>query len=853
MYVRSSLQGVSSAYDLLGDPRVCVAVLDGPVNTAHPCFEGADLTRLDTLVQDPAGHGPMSLHGTHVTSLIFGQPGSPVVGLAPRSRGLLLPVFRDSLEGTVAQLDLVRAIERAVEEGAHIINISGGEWAPDGSPDSLLERALHLCEDRGVLVVSAVGNDGCDCLQVPAAVPSVLAVGATGNDGRPMELNNWGGAYQTNGLLAPGQDIDGAVPGGRQKLTGSSFATPVVSGVAALLVAAQLDLGREAEPLEARAALLETASAPPCSPSDAPECRRRLAGHLNAAGAYDLITRDQASVTDLDTAQLPPSPGGRNVLQATEVPSGPGASAAGEPSSLVPPISDSNEEADTMDNQPIAPNAQGEHRVEPSGSAPDAAFVSAPPPVQQTRPDQPQDQTTESAEVLRAAGEAPLLETEAQSPANEGDHDMANQPPDATGETGVPEVPQAAVAQAGSEPSASGRSRSDGVRASCPGESPGTGCECGGAPEQSCGCGGQRGRRQLVYAIGTIGFDYLTEACRDVFRAQMPAVTVPASGGMPERELPPNPYDPVQLADFLSSKPWLADKVTWLLQMDSTAVYALKPEEPVGMDWSRPLVAPSTPSEQEGNADEAHTEVSQQDQLKYLLDALSQPPGSTIHKAFRDALKGQSVKPLETGHISRVSVPGELTGRTVRLYNGQTVAEVKVATPGVHTWNETVLVNSVVKAVREAEEASTQNQVADERAVKARIGMSDAELRTITRTFLDSIYNQFRNLGQTSADRALNFAGTNAFAFSNTIKDGLLSGRMVPGPAEEGRQHMYALESIRVSKSPYCRPGSDCQDVTVTFFDPENDRRAKTVYQFTYDVSYHLPVSLAPIHTFLER
>src|SRR6478752_10272854 len=116
MYVRSSLQGVSSAYDLLGDPRVCVAVLDGPVNTAHPCFEGADLTRLDTLVQDPAGHGPMSLHGTHVTSLIFGQPGSPVVGLAPRSRGLLLPVFRDSLEGTVAQLDLVRAIERAVEE-----------------------------------------------------------------------------------------------------------------------------------------------------------------------------------------------------------------------------------------------------------------------------------------------------------------------------------------------------------------------------------------------------------------------------------------------------------------------------------------------------------------------------------------------------------------------------------------------------------------------------------------------------------------------------------------------------------------------------------------------------------------
>jgi hypothetical protein len=64
---------------------------------------------------------------------------------------------------------------------------------------------------------------------------------------------------------------------------------------------------------------------------------------------------------------------------------------------------------------------------------------------------------------------------------------------------------------------------------------------------------------------------------------------------------------------------------------------------------------------------------------------------------------------------------------------------------------------------------------------------------------------------------------------------------------------LYALESIRVSKSPYCRPGSDCQDVTVTFFDPENDQRAKTVYQFTYDVSDELPVSLAPVHQFLDR
>src|SRR5512136_1214180 len=64
-----------------GDSQVCVAVLDGLVDRAHPCFAGADLTRLPTLVQGEASpSGSMSLHGTHVASIIFGQHGSPVPG-----------------------------------------------------------------------------------------------------------------------------------------------------------------------------------------------------------------------------------------------------------------------------------------------------------------------------------------------------------------------------------------------------------------------------------------------------------------------------------------------------------------------------------------------------------------------------------------------------------------------------------------------------------------------------------------------------------------------------------------------------------------------------------------------------
>ena len=100
-----------------GDPRVCVAVLDGPVDLGHPCFAGADLAVLPVLGgQQAAVGGPMSAHGTHVASVIFGRKKSPVEGLAPECRGLIVPVFSDH-KAKVSQLDLTRGIELAVEAG----------------------------------------------------------------------------------------------------------------------------------------------------------------------------------------------------------------------------------------------------------------------------------------------------------------------------------------------------------------------------------------------------------------------------------------------------------------------------------------------------------------------------------------------------------------------------------------------------------------------------------------------------------------------------------------------------------------------------------------------------------------
>jgi cyanobactin maturation PatA/PatG family protease len=276
----------------LGDPGICVAVLDGPVDQSHPSFNGANLTRLTTLASGIADRASVSQHGTHVASVIFGQHDSPVRGIAPHCRGLIIPVFADGIDSGLApcsQIDLARAITQAVEQGANVINISGGQLAASAEADPFLANAVQLCRENNVLIVAAAGNDGCDCLHVPAALASVLAVGAMDARGSPIGFSNWGEAYQSHGILALGEHILGAIPGGGTATkTGTSFATPIISGIVALLLSIQRQRGKPPDPHGIRDAILQSALS--CNPSNNHDRRRCLVGTLNISGAYALIT-----------------------------------------------------------------------------------------------------------------------------------------------------------------------------------------------------------------------------------------------------------------------------------------------------------------------------------------------------------------------------------------------------------------------------------------------------------------------------------------------------------------------------------------------------------------------------------
>jgi cyanobactin maturation PatA/PatG family protease len=277
----------------LGDERICIAILDGPVDGHHIAFKDARLAKVERGASAPGFiPGLACEHGTYVASLIFGQHESPVKGVAPRCAGLLIPIFGDSHDGRLlscSQVALAHAIKTALERGANIINISGGEFTPSGVAHPLLADVLDQCDRQGVLVVAAAGNDGCECLHIPAAHPSILAVGAANAIGEPLASSNWGAQYQGHGILAFGENLRGAAPGGKTvRRSGTSAATAIVSGVAGLLMSVAAGRGLFPSGSQIRQVLLQ--SSDPCPFLHPSSCLRYLSGVLNTERALSLIS-----------------------------------------------------------------------------------------------------------------------------------------------------------------------------------------------------------------------------------------------------------------------------------------------------------------------------------------------------------------------------------------------------------------------------------------------------------------------------------------------------------------------------------------------------------------------------------
>jgi cyanobactin maturation PatA/PatG family protease len=287
---RSNIPGLAALQaETLGSPDVCVAVLDGPADLAHPAFRGANVSSIETAVsQDEATDRS---HGTHVASLVFGQPDSVAPGVAPRVRGLVLPVqaFRPETSQLAGNPpDLARGIRDAVESGANIITLHGGALSPDAGMLDALAKALARAADRNVLVVVAAEGDGNEHFHVPAAASTVLAVAAEDAEGKLLDFGMWGPTYRDSGVVAPAEGLIGAAPGGGTAAqSGATYAAAVVAGIAALLLSLQIARGKQADPRAVRSALLQ--SARPLGAAASERGKGVLRGRLDVEAAAKLI------------------------------------------------------------------------------------------------------------------------------------------------------------------------------------------------------------------------------------------------------------------------------------------------------------------------------------------------------------------------------------------------------------------------------------------------------------------------------------------------------------------------------------------------------------------------------------
>ena len=206
-----------------------IAVLDTGVDYTHPDLspnyrDGYDFVNDDSDPMDDNGHG------THVAGIIAGaKNGAGILGVAPEAEIYALKVSDNRGKGSFS--GLIKGIDWAIEHDMDIVTMSitgtGGTKA--------LQKAVQLAyEEYGIILVAAVGNGGSGEVLYPAAYEEVIGVGSVTEDGEKSSFSRTGEEVE---LVAPGSDIKSTAIDGKYRVSsGTSMATPFVTGAAALVL-----------------------------------------------------------------------------------------------------------------------------------------------------------------------------------------------------------------------------------------------------------------------------------------------------------------------------------------------------------------------------------------------------------------------------------------------------------------------------------------------------------------------------------------------------------------------------------------------------------------------------------------
>jgi subtilisin family serine protease len=207
-----------------------VAVLDTGIDPDHPDL-AENIKACVDFTGSPYGVEDKQGHGTHVAGIIgAADNGSGVIGVAPQVELYCAKVLGDSGSGSFQSI--IKGIEWAIQNKVHVINMSLGCGV---QPPEEMHRAIRAAYDAGIIMVAATGNENTK-VGWPAMYDEVIAVSAMAPNHERADFSNYG---IKNEIMAPGVDILSCYKdGGYARLSGTSMATPIITGAVALYLSA---------------------------------------------------------------------------------------------------------------------------------------------------------------------------------------------------------------------------------------------------------------------------------------------------------------------------------------------------------------------------------------------------------------------------------------------------------------------------------------------------------------------------------------------------------------------------------------------------------------------------------------
>jgi thermitase len=221
--------GATTAWDATSGSGVTIAVLDTGVDSSHPDLAGSIVPGWN-FYSNSSDTSDVYNHGTGVAgsaAAIFNN-GMGVAGIAGKARIMPIKISADS--GQASWSAVANGITYAADKGARVANISFSAYA-----SSSVQTAAKYMKDKGGLVFVSAGNTGAQ--STATATTSLIVISATDSADNIASWSTYGNVVA---LSAPGTGIYTTTKGGGYvSENGTSFASPVAAGVAALVFAAK--------------------------------------------------------------------------------------------------------------------------------------------------------------------------------------------------------------------------------------------------------------------------------------------------------------------------------------------------------------------------------------------------------------------------------------------------------------------------------------------------------------------------------------------------------------------------------------------------------------------------------------